>query len=56
MTALLEHIDGHFKIIMNDCCVDVGGHLLDNARIFIPCIIAALYSFICIELCILIRI
>ena len=34
MTALLEHIDEHLKIIiMNVCYMGACGHLPDNARI-----------------------
>ena len=49
MTALSEHINEHLKIHMNVCCMGACGHLPDNARI-IPCIIVAIYSFICTEI------
>ena len=46
VTALLEHIDEHLKY---ECLLH--GCLRPFAENLIHCIIAALYSFICIEIC-----
>ena len=55
LTALLEYIDRHLKYKINVCCMGVNSCLPDNTRVIFLAlcyIIAAVYSFICIELCI----
>ena len=52
VTPLSVHVKGFLRTQQKVSCMGVGGLFPDNVRIFIPCIIAALYSFIYIVLCI----